>query len=361
MTAYLPDSAGDFLIDFLVLLRGRMGTVLLGLAIAMAYAGVTSVLAVLERRWTGRSETGNVPFFQNYSTLVDFAVLDPVLIVLAVGATEEMFRLPAAIEGSVAIPWDTAVTLKQRYLELLTSKLVAPVTASLGAAAWIIYALRLRPEYSMRERARAMTFVGCYIGIMTAVLIYIVASFTYRAFVTVWYVSVVTRNGFVGDKIEWGLGMEEIGGILSRVNSVYLVLTLILLMFAVHDLLIYKRRFPKRRLRVVGTMAFVVLVAVTALAVPVINVHEHVVATKRTQLDLLYAGRRLAPTNTREAIELKISEIKSLEEWPLKVSGGILPIAGYMFALLASELVRRSIDALERRRTIGRPTIVTET
>lgn len=357
----VPDRVGDFLMDFLLTLHMRMGSVLLGLVIALAYAGVTSVLALLERRWTGRSETGNVPFFQNFSTLLDFAVLDPVLIVLAVRATEEMFRLPNVIEHSVAISWGTAVILKQHYLGLVTSNLVAPVTASLGAAAWIIYAIRLRPEYSTRERVRMLSLTGCYIGIMTAVLIYVVASFTYRAFVTVWYVSMVTQDGFLTDKVEWQLAMEEIGGFLGRVNSVYLVLTLILLMFAVHDLLIYKRRFPRRRLRVVGTMAFVVLVAITALAVPVVTVHEHALAAKRKHLELLYAERRLVAPDTRETIERKISEIKSLEEWPLKLGGGILPIAGYVLALLASEAVRKSMDLFDKRRARERPAIAPET
>jgi len=108
-------------------------------------------------------------------------------------------------------------------------------------------------------------------------------------------------------------------------------------------------------------MAFVVLVATTALAVPVVSVQEHAVAAKRKHLELLYAERRLVTTDARETIGRKISEIQSLEEWPLKVGGGILPIGGYLLALLASEAVRRSIDLFERRRVRERSAISTET
>lgn len=251
--------------------------------------------------------------------------------------------------------------LQNTYAELLRARWILPAGLLAAGIGWIIYAIRLRPDDRIVGRLRTLSVTNGYVSIATTVMMFVIAAFTCRTFVVMWYLGRVTSDGFTFDSLEWSVATETIGRLLVGVNWFYIVLSLVLLVFVVHDRFLYKRKRALNPLRILGTLVFVVVIALTAVLGPLWIVHDNLLAAKIVVVEELIVARREAPNESgRAAVATTIEEVRSLPEWPLTFREGALPIVGQLVVLGVAAAMRHGGGSYLRDllvRNAGKPLI----
>jgi len=303
----------DRLMTFLLAAHEALGPIGLAIALSIAFFGVAAVLAFAERERSSYRNVGNVPFFENFSTIVDFALLDPILIVLIVRSTQYMSELPSLLEPVVAVSPPSYASSAASFVWLFGSAQWCLALAGGALLAWLVY------TRSLQTRARTLRWTerswnGTYIAVMTTVFMYLVLTYFFRAVVASLFVLDVTREGFRLNPQTWGYGAQLVGRFQVGFGWCAGVLAVIVVVFAVHDMWLY--RTHKRRLRVAASTALAVITIAVYLA-SLLGVHDNLVAVVDEAVHELLAssGSGLGAAGT-----VRLASLRRLPVWTLPIA-----------------------------------------
>lgn len=94
----------DHITGAIVYTYEALGPGVLALGCIFIFLGVPSLTALFEHRTARYKAGGNVPFHRNVSTIIDFAFLNPVMVVVAAYTTSRMYTLPTLLQNKLALP-----------------------------------------------------------------------------------------------------------------------------------------------------------------------------------------------------------------------------------------------------------------
>ncbi len=223
----------DFLTDFLIYSHGKLGGSSLFFVCGFAFFGMTYMIFFLERN-TNRykkyyRDTKDIPYPKNFSTLIDFAILNPFLLTIIAWTTAAMHKLPVLLAPKVLKNNDEVEALGAQYRNLMDGKFLSPIVIFIVIIVWILYIRKYFGRSSWRKAMSKVPFTEIYIGVATTIGMYFIAVFIWRIGALLWYLSRITQSGFVIDSLEWSIGVNDIANVLSGVNGFLLSLRLSLL------------------------------------------------------------------------------------------------------------------------------------
>lgn len=321
--------------------QGSIGSVGLWVVLFFAYFGVTAVIAGSDIRFSRYRNTGaDAPFFENVSTLADFAVLNPLFIVLAVRSTTYMLLLPSLLQGSLGLrreSFDAATGQFAARIDSLLACVVCLVAAALG---WAVYSRSLRAPEDCRPYCRN----GRYIGIMTTLLMYIGLTYFYRAIVTTVYVLDVTREGFKLQEAVWRYGTRVLGRFETGFGWVAAVIALTAIIFAVHDLWLYRTGRVMRLVIVAALAATSILVYVGGL----VGIHDNLSLVLDQASIRVVLGAGVGSPGLQTQL---LAYLNAFPRWTLNL-GDVVGLVSSQLAAIGATLV--SGDALRDRFTFLR-------
>lgn len=343
----------DYITAVIIDTYDRFGPGVLAILSILFFFGITAIIAAVEHRSRRYYEGGNVPFHKNFSTIIDFLILNPLLIVIAARSTIRMQTLPSLLGDKVRLNSPEVLSLTETYTNLLMADFLFPTALIAAAGGWLLHVHRLRPESSLDELGRSLSFTSAYISVATTIMMLVIVAFSYRVVVLVWYLSRITATGIRFDNLEWAIALDNIAAVLRGVNWFYIVLSSVLVVFVIHDLWIYRWKLAKRRFRILGTLTFVVGLAISALISPLFIIHDNLAAAKQERIEELIRIRRAAGGEERVALGAEIEELRQLREWPLTGSESTFPLVGQLLALGFPALLKYAAEELVRRRGRG--------
>jgi len=329
----------DFITGTIVHLYADYGPLTLLLASLIFFAAVTGSIASLERRSYRYTREKKESFHRNFSTLLDFLILNPALILVAAYTTERMYKLPSLLAGKTTLSNSEFAALNDVLATLLNTKLLLPIVLGAAVTAWFLYIRSLEKSKNLGGFWRSQSITTHYMGAATILMLYVIITFTYRTFCFLWYVVNVTRGGLKPDPIEWAVALETIGRILIGVNLFFVLFSLVVIGFVVHDLFLDPTRTTNRSLRVLVAPPFVVVVALGFIFGPMFSIHNNLLEAKIDHVERLISERRGLVGAERERLTERIREVRALREWPLTKRQTFLPAFGQILALIASALL----------------------
>lgn len=319
----------DPLLGSLYALHAALGPVGLFVVLVVLYLGVTSALAWSEVHSERYSNVGNVPFFKNFSTLADFAFLDPLLIVLIVRSTSYMLSLPSRLEPLVAMDQTRFDQYTHKYDIAVASPIACVTLLTAALVAWAVYAHSLRKAKKAKP-GRPRSRNGMYVGVMTSVVMYLILSYFYRAIVATWYVVKITSEGFATEASVWSYATTVIGRFQMGFGLVAATLAVIVVVFAVHDMWLYCR--GRRRMRVIAASLLVASTTAVVLAGSLIGVHDNLALVVDEKVRTLVDGVQMVSVQASK----DMATVTSLPVWTLRIADVSSLLLGQVASVLAT-------------------------
>jgi len=254
----------DYVTMFLLAAYAQLGLALTFYAAMVFFFGVTALTAAIEHRFARRRyiqfyvARNDVAFEENYSTLADFLLLNPLVVTVIAGATIELNRLPAVLASKVAVPADRAGALRRPLPRAPRTDWLFPLLVVAVVVAWTFYlrhrsvrgaATSFRRRLGDRVVPRVRHDGDDARG----------GSFVWRIGVLGWYLSRVTEAGLVRDPLLWSIGLGDIAESLGSINWFFALMTLVLVAMAVHDFRLHSDKRFNRKVRMAALGAVVVV------------------------------------------------------------------------------------------------------
>lgn len=339
----------DPIIAQLLALHEHHGPVILALFLAIVFGGVLVVLALIESR-TGRIRRMQIPLWTNFSTLIDFALLNPILIVLIARSTQRILALPATLTVSLPLSAPELLKLNGSFgHDLFLWRQFSFWAALLSLAAWSIYALYTHTSRRPQHVLGSLTLTASWIGIVTGLLMYLLLMFSVLTWTTARHIAALTRDGFRLDVEHWTHGCEVVGGVVGSMIVVWFIFVVIVALFFLQDVVVFHRRFRIGRLRVAASVLFL-LYALGAPCSIFFTVHDNAVATKNAAM-LSAFEHMLEPWAQPTGIE-RIRMLRSLSEWPIVSLYLVLPLL-IQIGYIVLPVIREATQSVFKRRHSG--------
>ena len=320
----------DPIYNVLARAEASLGAVGLGFALVVLFFGVATSLAWWEKDSEHYHDVRNVPYFKNYSTLIDFAILDPLLIVLMVRSTKYMLALPGILRPSVAMSPQVFATKAAVFASRIGSWVPCAALLTAAAVAWVVYWRSLGSKGEAKKRHRPSAS-GTYVGVVTVGLMYLILTYFYRAVVSGIFVLEATTEGFRLDELMWNYGTRSVGRFQYGFGWVAGVLAAIVVVFAVHDLLLYRRG---RRMRVVAGSALLAGVTLFVFLGSLVGVHDNLVSV----LDAVSLGLASAASSGDKTAALSLARVAQLPRWTLQFTDVVGMVSSQAIAVGATVL-----------------------
>lgn len=326
-----------------ILIREEFGAAAVFLCAVACLFVVTALLALAEHKTRRYREyyaaTDDVPFHRNFSTLVDFVALNPLMVAVVVCSTQAMRELPGALEGKVDYQAAALDKLNETYLAWLDSPWIFPIGLLVSLLAWFFYLGKSFGGDKLKQVLARLPLTEAYIGICTALSMFFAVTFVWRTGIMLWYAASVTASGLVMDELEWSLALGSVTTVLSGINGFFAILGAIVLVMGIHDYRIHTRSLQGRRTRV-KYIGIVVLLALCAAIMPIYTIHEHLAFSKERKIGELMKARSALSGDERAMTEEEIKNVLGLNDWVVGNTGGALAVSWQLLLLVGAAVAQ---------------------
>lgn len=283
MTPLIPTFEDEPISRFL-LIRLRLSLPVVFVLMVIAYFGFTLLLSCMSPG--GGVGPNGITFLRDWSTLMDFAVLNPLVVVLVLSFlksyNETLQTLADAhlitLEGTRV---ESAIATVRRIYRTKIPLLFAVVVTALTMSMHISNTCRYQHYFAVSDGR--LSLAGAYMMGVTAVyvyfLIFTLLKIAHLVYLTRVVFSCPAKVNFLHE--DGCGGMKVMGNLCMKLNIVLFLIAITVCLFMVNDVAVFKNPYS---IRVVVALPIYLVMSPLLFFFPLIPIHKAMAASRETYL-----------------------------------------------------------------------------